>query len=251
MQPAIPLTSSQTRASAWPWVALFGRTGLFVAMQALFAMAFWRDGTPAAWEAAAGWWPLAVILTNLVCLWALRAWFRAEGKNFWSIFRIQREHLRGDLLVLLGCLLVAGPAGYFPNVLLAGWLWGDAETALGLFVQPLPLWMAYTAAVVFPLTQGPAELPLYFAYVMPRLEAQGLGRWLAVGLAALMLGLQHAAIPLLFDGRFISWRALMFLPFALVIGLSLQWRPRLLPYFAIVHVLLNLTMAPIFLAAAY
>jgi len=250
MQHAIPLTPSQTRPSAWPWVALFGRSGLVLALQALFAVAFWLDGTPAAWEAAAGWWPLAVILTNLVCLWALRAWFRAEGKNFWSIFRIQREHLKGDLLVLLGFLVIAGPLGYLPNVLLAGWLWGDPEGALALFVQPLPLWMAYTAAVVFPLTQGPAELPLYFAYVMPRLEAQGLGRWLAVGLASLALALQHVAIPLLFDGRFIVWRALMFLPFALLTGLLLRWRPRLLPYTAIIHVLINLTMAPFFLAGA-
>ncbi|MBP7694737.1 MAG: hypothetical protein KA764_22635, partial [Anaerolineales bacterium] len=73
----------------------------------------------------------------------------------------------------------------------------------------------------------------------------------ALSLAALMLGLQHLAMPFLFDLRFITWRALMYLPFALVTGLLLRWRPRLLPYFAIVHTLMNLSLAAMFLPEAY
>jgi hypothetical protein len=86
---------------------------------------------------------------------------------------------------------------------------------------------------------------------MPRLEAQGLRRWQAVALPALMLGLQHFAVPLVFDLRFIAWRALMFLPFALLLGIVLHWRPRLLPYIAIVHVLMDLSFAMMFLGVAY
>jgi hypothetical protein len=120
-----------------------------------------------------------------------------------------------------------------------------------MMLRPLPLWAAYASIVVFPLTQGLVELPIYFAYCMPRLEAQGLPRWQAVGLAGLMLALQHMAVPLLFDGRFLAWRGLMFLPFALTTGLILRWRPSLLPYFAVVHVLMDASFAAMLLSSAY
>jgi hypothetical protein len=35
----------------------------------------------------------------------------------------------------------------------------------------------------------------------------------------------------------------MFIPFALAIGLVLHWRPRLLPYFMIIHWLIDLPVA--------
>jgi hypothetical protein len=48
-------------------------------------------------------------------------------------------------------------------------------------------------------------------------------------------------MPLIFDGRFILWRALMFLPFALAVGLALNWRPRLMPYLMAGHALIDLS----------
>jgi hypothetical protein len=45
----------------------------------------------------------------------------------------------------------------------------DVPTAL--FYRPLPAWALYPGLVVFPLTIVFAELPTYFAYLMPRLLA--------------------------------------------------------------------------------
>jgi len=53
------------------------------------------------------------------------------------------------------------------------------------------------------------------------------------------------------DVRFIVWRALMYIPFALLRGLALHWRPRMLPYFAAVHVLMYLSFMTMFLDVAY
>ena len=47
-------------------------------------------------------------------------------------------------------------------------------------------------------------------------------------------------LPLILDGRFILWRALMFLPFALFLGLALKIRPSLLPYLVVCHFLIDL-----------
>jgi hypothetical protein len=109
--------------------------------------------------------------------------------------------------------------------------------------QPLPLWAIWAALVLFPVTQGLAEIPTYMAYVMPRLEARTGWRWLAVVLPAFFLGAQHVAAPLLFDGRFVAWRLIMFMPFAFLVALVMRWRPRLLPYLAIVHVLMDISAA--------
>jgi hypothetical protein len=64
---------------------------------------------------------------------------------------------------------------------------------------------------------------------------------LAVGFASLFLSLQHITAPLVFDMRFILWRGLMYLPFAIYVGILIRWRPRLLPFICAIHLLMNLS----------
>ena len=78
---------------------------------------------------------------------------------------------------------------------------------------------------------------------MPRLEALCNSRSLAILTASAFLGLQHVTLPLIFDGRFIAWRALQFFPFALLLGLAIRWRPGLLPYLMAVHAFIDVAVA--------
>jgi hypothetical protein len=231
-------------------LVLFGRTLLFVFMQAIFAFGYFLAGSANAWERGAAWWPLGVVISNLICLFALVGLYRAEGRNYWDIFRIHRESIGGDLLAMLGFLIVAGPLGFFPNILLANALFENSQTVLDLLVRPLPLWAALASIAFFPVTQGLVEIALYFSYVMPRLDARPFPNLRPVLLPALMLGLQHLALPLLFNPPFMVWRGLMFVPFAFAVGVAMHWRPRLLPYIAIVHVLMDLSFALMFLPVA-
>jgi hypothetical protein len=96
-----------------------------------------------------------------------------------------------------------------------------------------------------------AELATYFLYVTPRLELQGMARWQAVVVVSLMLALQHIGVPFLLDARYLVWRGLMFIPFAFMAGILLRWRPSLLPYFAIIHVLMDVAFAAMLLPLAY
>lgn len=233
-----------------PWLLLFGRAVLFFGVQALFALGFAAGGTMAPWMASAAWWPLGVILVNLFCLVVMRFAVECEGSSYWTIFRLEQTHVKSDLIGVAVVLLISIPVSYLPNVLLATALFGDTQVALNELVRPLPLWAAYASVVLFPITQGLVELPLYFLYVMPRLRHQGIAAGVAVALTVLMLSLQHLAIPFLFDSRFIIWRGLMFLPFALLVGLVLQWRPRLLPYLAVIHVCMDMAFAVLLLGAA-
>jgi hypothetical protein len=234
-----------------PWLLLFGRAALFFGIQCLFALGYLLAGSQTPWNNSAAWWTLSVFIANLICLAMMVRQFCAEGKSYWSIFTILRENIKTDLLSMLGVLIITLPISMLPNILLAIGLYGDPQIGLTMLVRPLPFWAVIASLILFPLTQGLVEIPTYFSFAMPRLEVQGQPRWLALALPVLMLGLQHIAVPFLFDLRYIAWRGLMFLPFALLVGLVMRWRPRLLPYMAIMHILLDFSFAIMLLPAAY
>lgn len=238
-------------SSRWPWIMLFSRLSMFIGIQAIFALGFVLAGSSNAWESSAAWWPIVVSIANIITIFLLIRLFRREGRQFWDIFRIRKEHIKNDLLVLAGTMVLLGPISYLPNVWLGGLLFGDPQRTLDLLIQPLPLWAVYASIILFPVTQGVAELATYFLYAMPRLESQGMPRWLAVSFTSLMLAFQHIAVPFLFNSRYIVWRGLMFIPFAFFVGILLRWRPRLLPYLAVIHWLMDLAFALMLLSAAY
>jgi hypothetical protein len=238
-------------SSRWPWIMLFSRICLFIGIQTIFAFGFLLTGSSTAWENSANWWPFSVTLANLICVALLIRLFNQDGKRFWDIFHIHKEHIKSNLLALLGILILLGPVAFLPNVWLGSLLFGDPQRTLDLLVRPLPLWAAYASILLFPVTQGLAEIPTYFAYVMPKFESQGMQRWLAVSLASLMLAFQHIGVPFLFNARYLVWRGLMFLPFAFLVGIVMRWRPRLLPYLAVIHMLMDISFAAMLLGVAY
>lgn len=235
----------------WSWLILFSRLVFFFSIQALLALCFSLLGKNQPWESSANWWPFIVAITNILCILLLGGIYRKEERPYWSIFKFEKGSIGKDVLTVLGILLVAAPISYLPNIMLAKAIFGDPQITLDLLLRPLPYWAAILAIIVFPITQGLAEIPVYFSYVMPQLEKHGLAKWLALGIPALLLSFQHIAVPFLFNIDFMIWRALMFLPFALLLGIVMNWRPRLLPYLAIVHALMDMSFAAMLLMKAY
>lgn len=234
-----------------PWLMLVLRTPLFAAIQGIFALGFLIEGKNSPWEASAAWWPIVVTLGNLVTLALLIHFYKVEGGNYWSIFKVQKSSLWKDLLVMLGLFVLTAPISYIPNVSLGKALFGDANATLEWFIRPLPMWAIYFSLVAFSVSQGLIELPNYVLYVLPGLEKNGMSRWGATIITSIFLSLQHIAIPLLFDIRFLTWRALMFLPFAFFTAICLRWRPRLMPFFAIGHALMDAMTITMFLPFGY
>jgi hypothetical protein len=237
------------------WAMLPARLALFFGFQALFAAGFVLAApadSSTAWARSAAWWPYTATLANLVCVFLLVRLFKQEGQSYRDLFRFDRHagRIKGDLLVMLGLLVILGPLAMLPGPLLGSAIYGDAAVQARLLILPLPMWAVYAILLPFPLTQGLAELAVYFMYSMPRLKALTGRHWLAYVLASFFLGLQHIAIPMYFDWRYIAWRGLMFMPFAFLVGAALKWRPRLFPYFAIVHVLIDLAAMAVYLIPA-
>jgi hypothetical protein len=231
---------------ALPWVMLVARSALFFIFQCIFAAFFWLTGTPDAWTESAHWWIFQPIFANIVTVALLVYAFRAEGKRYIDILRFSKDSVGKDLLLLLGTSAIGLPIASAPMSSLATLLFGDAMIPVRMLFRPLPTW-ALVVGILFPLTIAFSELPTYFGYVMPRLEAQLKNGWVAWLIASFFLAAQHSFLPLIIDGRFMLWRFGMYLPFGLFAGLILKLRPQLLPYFVIIHALMDISALSVYL----
>jgi hypothetical protein len=208
---------------------LSSRTILFAAFQGLIALAF------LSWSEAEKYWILTVTLTNIVSIVVLKVLLQREGIKFLSLFAFDTKRLKKDLLIFLGLAVITIPMVLLPNYFLNNLFYGSSNQYAEIMFQPIPQILIYFLLLAFPITIAFAELATYFGYAMQRLKASLKSKVLVVLIPALFLSFQHCTLPLVFQLDFILYRGLVFLPFALVIGLSLYKRPSLLPYFAIFH----------------
>jgi hypothetical protein len=232
------------------WLMVFARSALFLAFQALIALVYLLRGHPAPWAASVAWWPLAIALTGAVNLALLARLLRAEGSSYREMVRFRGGEVGKDLLWLLGLLVVSAPLSMLPSQMLATALFGSVEVASALYIRALPLAAAAALMFLMPLAQGLTELPNYFGYCRPRIERGSGGALLAVAVTVGMLAAQHMFAPFIPDARFLLFRGLSFLPFALVLAVGLRWRPRLLPYMMVVHFLMDVGTGWFILAAS-
>lgn len=244
---AQPKSMSVTNAKviSHPWLMLISRSVLFMLFQALIALILFTTGTTSAWEESARYWTLMVTLANFASIYLLVRLYNAEGKRFFDLFKFSRAEWKQDLLWFILLSIIAMPLVAAPREPLAKAIFGDVNIANNLLFRPLPAW-AFVLSFLFPLTIAFAELPTYFAYAMPRLSNQ-INGWLAWLIASFFLAAQHMFLPTILDGGYFIWRFGMFLPFALFTGLVIKLRPALLPYFVIVHALLDVTTVLVYL----
>lgn len=244
--PIASVSNSRLIAPSNPGFLLISRSILFLVFQVLIATILAVTGTKSAWYESARWWVFVAILANIVSIYLLVFAYKAEGKRYPDSIRFSRASLKTDLLWFFGSSIVGVPIMAAPMNTLAAAIFGDAMVPINMMFLPLPTW-ALVLGILFPLTIAFAELPTYFGYVMPRLESQLKNGWLAWLLAAFFLAAQHMFLPLIMDGRFMLWRLGMFLPFALFAGLVIKLRPSLLPYFMIVHALVDMSTLAVYL----
>lgn len=216
-----------------PLLLLPGRMILFLAFQLSFAL--FSDS----FEQSAGYWILAATATNILNIVVLIRIFKSEGRRYHELFGFDKTSLKKDIMLFSGVILVCLPVVFLPNYVLGIWLWGDPSVPFKMLFKPVPLPLAYILLVLFPVTIALAELATYFRYIMPALMKHLRKKWLAVFLPVLFLAIQHCTLPFIADFRFIVYRLLMYFPFACLIGIMLYKRPRLFPYFAVMHGLLD------------
>jgi hypothetical protein len=248
MENTLPVSQAQPVdiPASRPWMMLVSRSVLFMIFQFFIALILIPTGASSAWREAARYWPFMAILANIVSIYLLVRMYRAEGERYLDAIKFSRVTWKKDLLWFLGASIVGLPIIASPMNILGQALFGDRMIPTYMLFQPLPAW-ALVVSLLFPITVAFAELPTYFGYSMPRVAAQIKNGWLAWLIASFFLGAQHMFLPLILDGRFMLWRLLMYMPFALFSGFFLKLRPTLLPYFMIVHALADFSAVAVYL----
>ncbi|MBL8920139.1 MAG: hypothetical protein JNJ54_14835 [Myxococcaceae bacterium] len=223
------------RSAAW---LLLSRALAIAGAQAIVALVCWATGDGAPFSSAGRWWLVSVTVANVGTI-ALLSRLRREEGGVRRLWRFSRATWKGDLGWFVAFTVVAGPVGWLPNVALASVLWDAPDTGNAVLFRPLPLPVLAVLLVAFPVTQALAELPFYFGQMGPALRRAGWASAPSVLVPSLVLAVQHVAMPLEPDWRFFAWRGLMFLPFALLVGLVVYRRPTLLPWLLVVHALMD------------
>lgn len=229
-----------------PWLMLLSRSALFLIFQLLIALFLVFVGTSSAWLEAARYWPFMAIFANIVSIFLLVRLYRVEGRRYLDAIKFSGVTWKKDLLWFIGASIVGMPIAAAPMNILGQVIFGNRMTPVYMLFQTLPTW-ALVVSLLFPITIAFAELPTYFAYSMPRVADQLKNGWLAWLIASFFLGAQHMFLPLIPDGRFMLWRLLMYMPFALFSGFFLKLRPTLLPYFMIVHALVDFSAVTVYI----
>ena len=225
-----------------PYVLLGSRLTIFLGFQSLVALYL------NSWQDSQKYWLLTATLTNLASIFLLYFLYKRENLRFINLLRFSRVTFRKDVLIFIGLTLIIIPIAFFPNKLLSNWFWQNDEVPFIMMFQPIESWLIYILLLAFPITITFAELATYFGYIMPRSEKHLNLKWLSILLPVLFLSIQHCTLPFIPDVKFIVYRGFVFLPFALLLGISIRFRPTLFPYFAFLHGIMDFGTAIMFLS---
>jgi len=224
-----------------PYVLLSSRLILFLFFQVLIAIVV------NSWEASQKYWLLTATMTNIVSIILLIILFKQDGTDYIRIFSFNKTNVKKDLFIFLGLVILTVPIVFVPAYLISIVIWGDPNIPTAMMFEPIEKWLVYALLIAFPLTIAFAELATYFGFIMPNLKNKLNTKWLAPLLPIIFLSIQHCTMPFIPDLNFIVYRGLMFLPFSILVGLSIYYRPSLFPYFVILHGLLDFGTASMFL----
>ena len=116
---------------------LGSRLALFAMFQMLIAGGLAAAGVVAPWHRSAGWWPIAAALSNIRRSRS-RSFTRAEGLPLHVVFG-WNGGMKRDLPLLVGVLLLMGPAALITNLVLANALSATRATRWLCWRQPIPM----------------------------------------------------------------------------------------------------------------
>jgi len=229
----------------WPYIILMFRTISFYIIGFLFIGIFYFLNIEKPWQEITRWWTFQVIITNIICFFLLCYLQRKEGKRFIDLYRLNPEKWKKDILLIILLIIPSGIIGYYSVVIAGVLFYGNQPPEF--MMQSLPIWAAIISLLLFPLSNALIETTTYFGYAFEKIAIKGFIIWIPVLLSVIFLALQHIGIPLYLDDKYVLYRIISFLPFALLVGIIYLKIRRLFPII-ILHFLADLTLAIITLA---
>jgi membrane protease YdiL (CAAX protease family) len=215
-------------------LVLISRTVLLILSYFITAWLFMLTNTPAAYDSARAWWPLALILINAIVLALLFFAVKREGVSLASLIGFEKSRLKKDMASCLWMIPASMVLAVGATMGLGAGMYNLKTPSDLMSLSTLPAWAMVIALTIHPLVNAFVEEMTYNGYVFPRLQGLLRSSWLAVVLVTFFFSLQHIAIPLAFDIKFLVWRFFSFVPL-LLFWVLIYVKTRRLTSLIIVH----------------
>jgi membrane protease YdiL (CAAX protease family) len=219
---------SVTEKSGWKWplLVVLSRLIFAVLLQSLVAILFFKTALSPL-LAAGDWWPVYGTLIDLSCFILILGLIKKEGLFFRDLLNYDQSRIKRDILTGLGFILWVFPLA-MAGIITTSILIFNTPQPPSIY-GPLPLWAATYSLLIFPVIWGLMEQITYQGYALSRLKNLTPHPAFAIAIVAFGWGIQHIALPLIIDWRYMLFRFLSFLPLAIVMALVYLRTHRLIP----------------------
>ena len=181
-------------------------------------------------------WSVFATIVNILTVMLLSSVAKKEGMSFKELINYRKDQIRIKALPLVIGFAAVGTAGmYLAGLVCYGTVMPEVSVKL---MAPIPPFFAIINLVLLPVTTALAEDGLYLGAGAGRID----DRYAAVIAPAFFYALQHCFIPAIFDGRYMVYRFLSFLPLTVLFCLYYRKKKDPVPVM-ISHVLLDLATA--------
>lgn len=157
------------------------------------------------------WWTIIATIVNVLTIILLVMISKKNGVTYWDLINYKKGASSVKQIVIISIIiLVVGTGGMY----LAGFIcYGVIPYAPPMIIAPIARMLAIVNFFLLPVSTALAEDGLYLGCGVNVIK----NKWTGIITPAFFYALQHCFIPTLFDGRYIFYRFLSFLPLTIIL----------------------------------
>lgn len=157
------------------------------------------------------WWSIVATIVNIITILLLLFVSKKMNISYSKLINYEKGKTKIKQVIIISLIVLwIGTLGMY----LAGFIcYGKFPYAAPMMIAPIPLILAILNCVILPITVPFAEDGLYLGCGVNQIK----NKHLAIFIPAFFYALQHSFIPTLFDGKYIIYRFLSFLPLTIIL----------------------------------
>ena len=157
------------------------------------------------------WWSIVATIVNIITILLLVFISKKMNIGYLKLINYEKGKTKIKQIIIISLIvLFVGTFGMY----LAGFIcYGKFPYAAPMMIAPIPLVLAIINFIILPLTVPFAEDGLYLGCGVNSFK----NKYMAILIPAFFYALQHSFIPTLFDGKYIIYRFLSFLPLTIIL----------------------------------
>ena len=157
------------------------------------------------------WWSVVASIVNIITIVILVLVSKKMNISYSKLINYEKGKTKIKQVVIMSIIiLILGTMGMY----IAGFICYNKFPYLpSMMIEPIPVVLAIINFIVLPLTVSFAEDGLYLGCGVNQID----NKYCSIIVPAFFYALQHSFIPTLFDGKFIIYRFLSFLPLTILL----------------------------------